>query len=66
MYVAGHISAAIYRSRFGLLQACAAVPGEQVGVPVGPLQPHGASPACCTSEIRVPLPNINEYIETRG
>ena len=50
--VAGHISAAIYRSRFGLLPACAAGPGGRVGAPAGPLQPRGASPGCCTSAIQ--------------
>ena len=50
--VAGHISAAIYRSRFGLLPACEAGPGERVGAPAGPSQPRGASPACCSSAIQ--------------
>ena len=50
--VADHISAAIYRSRFGLLPACAAGIGERVRSRLCPSQQRGASPGCCTSEIR--------------
>ena len=49
--VAGHISAAIYRGRFGLLPACKAGLGERVRAPTGPLQPRGASPGCRISAI---------------
>ena len=44
--VAGHITPAIYRRRFGLLPACEEGLGVRVRARAGSLQPHGASPAC--------------------